>query len=63
MWGNNICTFRTSNESHLYWKKPFHKNPSYFRFIADFEADNEANGSRAGKKTTNIYKQNPVLNG
>ena len=22
-----ICTIRTSNESHLYWKKHFHKNP------------------------------------
>ena len=24
---DNICTIRTSNESHLYWKKHFHKNP------------------------------------
>ena len=23
----NICTIRTSNDSHLYWKKHFHKNP------------------------------------
>ena len=59
----NICTIRTSNESHLYWKKHFHKNPLYFRIIADFEADNEKDNSMIGNKTTNIYKQNPVLNG
>ena len=29
---------------------------------AEFEADNEENNSNIGKKTTNIYKQNPVLN-
>ena len=60
---DNICTIRTSNGSHLYWKKHFHKNPLYFRIIADFEADNEVDGSSVGNKTTNIYKQNPVLNG
>ena len=60
---DNICTIRTSNESHLYWKKHFHKNPLYFRNIADFEADNEKENSKIGNKTTNIYKQNPVLNG
>ena len=59
----NICTIRTSNESHLYWKKHFHKNPLYFRNIADFEADNEIDGSNIGNRTTDIYKQNPVLNG
>ena len=31
--------------------------------IADFEADNELDGSSVGNKTTNIYKQNPVHNG
>ena len=60
---DNICTIRTSNESHLYWKKHFHRNPIYFRIIADFEAANEIDGSDIGNKTTNIYKQNPVLNG
>ena len=35
---DNICTIRTSNESHLYWKRHFHENPLYFRIIADFEA-------------------------
>ena len=60
---DNICTMRTSNESHLYWKKHFHKNPLYFRIIANFEADDEIDNSNVGKKTTNIYKQKPVLNG
>ena len=44
-------------------KKHFHKNPLYFRIFADFEADNEIDGSNIGNKTTNFYKQNPVLNG
>ena len=44
-------------------KKHFHKNPIYFRICADFEADNEKDNSGKGNKTTNIYKQNPVLNG
>ena len=35
----------------------------YFRIYADFEADNEKDKSSVGNKTTNIYKQNPVLNG
>ena len=60
---DNICTIRTSNESHLYWKKHFHKNPLYFRIIADFESNNEIDGSNIGNKTTNIYKQKPVLIG
>ena len=59
---NDITTIRTSNKSHLYWKKHFHKNPLYFRIYADFEADNEKDNSSVGNKTTNIYKQNPVLN-
>ena len=60
---DKTCTVRTSNESHLYWKRHFHKNPLNFRIIADFEADNEIDGSNIGNKTTNNYKQNPVLNG
>ena len=60
---DNITTIKTSNESHLHWKKHFHKNPLYFRIYADFEADNEKDNSVMGNKTTNIYKQNPVLNG
>ena len=60
---DNITTIKTSNESHLHWKKHFHKNPIYFRIYADFEADNEKDNSSVGNKTTNIYKQNPILNG
>ena len=59
----NKCTIRTSNETHLYWKKHFHKNPLSFRIYANFEANNEKDNSKIGSKTTNIYKQNPVLNG
>ena len=58
---DNICTIRTSSDSHLYWKKHFHENPLYFRLYADFEADNEFDNSSVGDKTTNMYKQNPVL--
>ena len=60
---DSMFTIRTSSESHLYWKKHFHKIPLYFRISADFEADNEIDNSNIGNKTTNIYKQNPVLNG
>ena len=35
----------------------------YIRIIADFEVDNEEDNSKVGDKTTNIYKQNPVLDG
>ena len=59
---DNICTIKTSSESHIQWNKHFHKNPLNFRLYADFEADNEINNSSIGIKTTNIYKQNPVLN-
>ena len=60
---DNITSIKTSRESHLYWKKHFHKNPLYFRIYADFEADNEKYKSIVGNKTINIYKQNAVLNG
>ena len=60
---DNITTIKISNESHIQWKKPYHKNPLYFRIYADFEADNEKDHSSIGNKTTTIYKQNPVLNG
>ena len=44
-------------------KKHFHKNTLYFRIYADYEADKEIVDSSIGKKTTNNFKQNPVLNG
>ena len=60
---DNITTIKTSNESHIYWKKQFHKNPLYFGIYADFEADNEKDNFTIGNKTTSIYQQNPVPNG
>ena len=60
---DNITTFRTSSESHLHWKNHFHKNTLDFRIYADFEAENEIDNSNIGNKTTNIYKQNPILDG
>ena len=60
---NDKTPNRTSPDSHLHWKNPFHKSPLKFRIYADFEADNEIDNSSIGKKLTNILKQNPVLNG
>ena len=60
---DNITSIKTSNKSHIRWEKYFHKNPLYFRIYADFEADNEKDNRCIGNKTTNIYKQTPVLNG
>ena len=60
---DNKCTVRTSSNSHLYWKNHFHKNPVYFRIIAEFEADNEKEDNIIVNKTSNIYQQNPVING
>ena len=58
---DNITKLRTSNDSHLRWKEHFHESLLYFRIYADFEADNENGNSSIGNKTTNIFKQNPVL--
>ena len=59
----DITTIRTSKESHIYWRKHFHKNPLYFMISANLEADIEEDDTNIGKKTTNFYKQNPVFNG
>ena len=59
----DITSLRLRNESHLFWKKLFHKNPLFFRIYSDFEADNEIDNTYKGNKTTNFYKQNPILNG
>ena len=56
-------TIKTSPDSHLHWKRHFHENPKYFRVYADFEANNEKDNFCIGINTTNIYEQNPVLNG
>ena len=60
---NDKTTLRTSNESHIQWKRHFHKNPLYCRINPDFEAHKEIGNSSIGKKTTKILKQNPKLNG
>ena len=60
---NDITTIRNSPGSHNYWEKHFPKKPLIFRIYADFEADNEIDNSSLGNKTTNIQKQNPMLNG
>ena len=60
---DNICSIRTSPETHPLWKKHFPKNPLYFRLYADFEADNEIDNSSLGNKTNNTYRQQPVCNG
>ena len=60
---NDITTIRKSLEAHLHSEDHFHKNPLYFRIYADFEAENAIHNSETGDKATDIYKQNPVLNG
>ena len=52
---DNITTIKTSPESHLHWKKHFHKYPLDFRIYANFDADKEKDNSIIGNKTTNIY--------
>ena len=59
----DTTTIRTSSDSHLLWKNHSHKNPLYFGIYADFESDNEVDTSSIGNKTTNVYKQMPILNG
>ena len=60
---NDKTTIRKSPQSHIHWKYHFHKNPLYFRIYAELEADNEIYNSSISNKTTNIDKQNPILNG
>ena len=55
-----VTSTRISKESHLHWKKHFHKNTLYVEIIADFGTENEIDNSSIGDKTTNNYKQNPV---
>ena len=60
---NDITTIRTLSESHLHWKNFFHENLLSFGIYAVFGADTEKGNRNLGNKTTNIYEQNPVLNG
>ena len=57
------AAFKTSNESHLYWKKYFQYFPLFIRVYADFETDNKVDIYSVGNKTTDNYKQNRVCNG
>ena len=59
-----ITSIKLGKESHIHWRDQFHKIPLYFRIGANFEANIEiVDGKVVANKTTNIYKQNPVLNG
>ena len=51
------------NPTYFGKKTLFQKNLLYFKLYTDFEADKETDISSLGNKTTNIYKQSPVLNG
>ena len=59
----DITAIRVSKDSHLMWKKHFHKIPLYFRIYGDFECNNKRENSNIGNKTTNIFRQNPMCNG
>ena len=59
----DITTIRVSSESHPHSEDHFHKKTLYFRKYADFAADKKTYNSSTGNKTTNIYKQIPILNG
>ena len=56
-YSQNINGISCSMEEKTFSKKPF------FRIYAEFEADFEKDSSSIGNKTTNIYKQNPLLKG
>ena len=45
-----INSFKTSNESHLFWRSHFQKDPLYFCIYADFESVNESDNSIKYKK-------------
>ena len=60
---DSISTIKTPNESHIHGKKHFQKNFLCFRIYSEFEADNEKDNSSIGNKRSNIYKENPLLNG
>ena len=60
----DIKVIRLSKESHLMWKKYFHKIPLYFRIYGDFECKNSiAELQHIGKKSKNVFRQNRTCNG
>ena len=62
---NNDITTNKIRVNHIFIGKIFSIGIRYiFRIIADLEADNETEGSKAVcNKTANNYKQNPVCHG
>ena len=58
-----IIAIKTSNESHVYWKKYLRKNSLYFGIFSEFDAVNEIDTSSVVIKTTIIFKQNTLCNG
>ena len=58
-----ITSKKTSNHSHPYWKETFSRKLNICRTYAASETDNKKDNSTKGNKTTNIYKQNLLLNG
>ena len=58
-----VTVIRTSNDSHLFWKKEhFPGNQLFYRIHAVIEADIEIDVSDISNKKSNIFKQNPVCN-
>ena len=49
--------------NHIFNGKNTFISIHFFKVYAAFEADNEIDNSSIDNKTTNNYKQNPVLNG
>ena len=58
-----VAAIKTSNYSHLCWRKYFPKTSLCFRVLADLEPDNEVDIFNIVIKTTKLYKQNPACNG
>ena len=59
---NNITTIKLQMNHIFNGKNIFIRIHCILEYI-DFEADNEKDNSSIDDNTTNIYKQNPVLNG
>ena len=58
-----LTASKTSEESQVFWKKRFHKNPLIFSFYANFRADAGIDSFNRRNKTMNLFKLKPVFNG
>ena len=58
---DDICSIRTSPDSHSFWKNFFHENPLDFRIYADFEAYKEFHFSSIGKKQLKFINKTQYL--